>query len=30
VGDVARRDGYAPRNQKQYVIEAGQPGAVEV
>ena len=30
VGDVSRRDGYAPRNQKQYVIEAGQPGAVEV
>jgi alkaline phosphatase D len=30
VGDVSRRDGYAPRNQKQYVVEAGQPGAVEV
>jgi alkaline phosphatase D len=29
-GVVDRRDGYAPRDQKRYVIEAGQPGAVEV
>jgi len=30
VGNTAMRDGYAPRNQKQYVIEAGQAGAIEV